>query len=151
MEKRYIGIDLHRNRFTCCIRLEKERTYVTEWALEDLERFARKLRPSDEVAVEYLGGRRSITDNSTFGESPEASNGTNVEGYGQVYTRTIAQSLTGPVAFSVSIIGIFATGATLMWGGEMNEFARRAALMGLIVAVIVFATNIQHFNQSFTA
>jgi hypothetical protein len=29
-----------------------------------------------------------------------------------------------------------------MWGGEMNEFARRAALMGLIVAVIVFATNI---------
>jgi type IV secretion system protein VirB2 len=56
--------------------------------------------------------------------------------------QTIASSLTGPVAFSVSIIGIFATGATLMWGGEMNEFARRAALMGLIVAVIVFATNI---------
>lgn len=56
--------------------------------------------------------------------------------------RVIAQSLTGPVAFSVAIIGIFATGATLMWGGEMNEFARRAALMGLIVAVIVFATNI---------
>lgn len=56
--------------------------------------------------------------------------------------QTIAQSLTGPVAFSISIIGIFATGATLMWGGEMNEFARRAALMGLIVAVIVFATNI---------
>ena len=36
MEKRYIGIDLHRNRFTCCIRLENERTYVTEWELEDL-------------------------------------------------------------------------------------------------------------------
>jgi len=54
----------------------------------------------------------------------------------------IAASLTGPVAFSVSIIGIFATGATLLWGGEMNEFARRAALMGLVVAVIVFATNI---------
>src|SRR5438270_5532146 len=56
--------------------------------------------------------------------------------------QTIATSLTGPVAFSVSIIGIFATGATLMWGGEMNEFARRASLMGLVVAVIVFATNI---------
>ena len=56
--------------------------------------------------------------------------------------RTIATSLTGPVAFSISIIGIFATGATLMWGGEMNEFARRAALLGLVVAVIVFATNI---------
>lgn len=56
--------------------------------------------------------------------------------------RTIAQSLTGPVAFSVALIGIFSTGATLVWGGEMNEFARRAALLGLIVAVLVFATNI---------
>jgi type IV secretory pathway VirB2 component (pilin) len=56
--------------------------------------------------------------------------------------RTIATSLTGPVAFSVALIGIFATGATLVWGGEMNEFARRAALLGLIVAVLVFATNI---------
>ena len=27
MEKRFIGIDLHRNRFTCCIRLENDRTY----------------------------------------------------------------------------------------------------------------------------
>jgi hypothetical protein len=38
MEKRHIGIDLHRNRFTCCIRLENGRTYVTEWVLEDLAR-----------------------------------------------------------------------------------------------------------------
>jgi type IV secretory pathway VirB2 component (pilin) len=56
--------------------------------------------------------------------------------------QTIARSLTGPVAFSVALIGIFATGATLVWGGEMNEFARRAALLGLIIAVLVFATNI---------
>jgi len=47
MEKRYIGIDLHRNRFTCCIRLQNERTYVTEWALEHLARFVTKLRASD--------------------------------------------------------------------------------------------------------
>jgi transposase len=62
MEKRYIGIDLHRNRFTCCIRLENERTYVTEWALEDLDRFARKLRPSDEVAVEITSNTRLFYD-----------------------------------------------------------------------------------------
>ncbi len=58
MEKRYIGIDLHRNRFTCCIRLENERTYVTEWALENLTRFVKKLRPSDEVAVEITSNTR---------------------------------------------------------------------------------------------
>jgi transposase len=63
MEKRYIGIDLHRNRFTCCIRLENERTYVTEWALENLERFAKeKLRPSDEVAVEITSNTRLLHD-----------------------------------------------------------------------------------------
>ena len=46
MEKRYIGIDLHRNRFTCCLRLENERTYVTQWGLEKLGRFVEKLRPT---------------------------------------------------------------------------------------------------------
>ena len=62
MEKRYIGIDLHRNRFTCCIRLENERTYVTEWALEDVARFVKKLRPSDEVAVEITSNTRLFHD-----------------------------------------------------------------------------------------
>jgi transposase len=62
MEKRYIGIDLHRNRFTCCIRLENERTYVTEWELENLARFVEKLRPSDEIAVEITGNTRLFYD-----------------------------------------------------------------------------------------
>jgi len=62
MEKRYIGIDLHRNRFTCCIRLENERKYVTEWELEDLKKFAKKLRPTDQVAVEITGNTRLFFD-----------------------------------------------------------------------------------------
>ena len=62
MEKRYIGIDLHRNRFTCCIRLENERTYVTQWALEDLARFVKKLRATDEVAVEITSNTRLFFD-----------------------------------------------------------------------------------------
>ena len=62
MEKRYIGIDLHRNRFTCCIRLENERTYVTEWELENLGKFVKKLRPSDEIAVEITGNTRLFFD-----------------------------------------------------------------------------------------
>jgi transposase len=62
MEKRYIGIDLHRNRFTCCIRLENERTYVTEWELEDLAKFVKKLRATDEIAVEITGNTRLFWD-----------------------------------------------------------------------------------------
>ena len=56
MEKRYIGIDLHRNRFTCCIRLENERTYLTDWELEDLGKFVKKLRPADEIVFRRSGG-----------------------------------------------------------------------------------------------
>jgi len=62
MEKRYIGIDLHRDRFTCCIRLENDRTYLTEWKLANLSRFVKKLRPSDEMAVEITGNTRLFYD-----------------------------------------------------------------------------------------
>jgi hypothetical protein len=49
---------MHRNRFTCCIRLENGRTYLRDWALEDLPRFVKKLRASDEVAVEITSNTR---------------------------------------------------------------------------------------------
>ena len=62
MEKRYIGIDLQRNRFTCCIRLENERTYVTEWDMEKLAQFVKKLRSSDELAVEITSNTRLFYD-----------------------------------------------------------------------------------------
>jgi len=62
MEKRYIGIDLHRNQFTCCIRLENGREYLSQWRLEDLPRFIKKLRSSDELAVEVTGNTRLFYD-----------------------------------------------------------------------------------------
>jgi transposase len=62
MEKRYIGIDLHRNQFTCCIRLLNGRNYLSQWRLEDLPRFVKKLRSSDELAVEITGNTRLFYD-----------------------------------------------------------------------------------------
>jgi transposase len=59
---RHIGIDLHRNQFTCCVRLENGRNYLSEWKLEDLPRFIKKLRPSDEIAVEVTGNTRLFHD-----------------------------------------------------------------------------------------
>ena len=58
MEKRYVGVDLHRNQFTVCVRLENGRTYVREWRLEALPQFVKKLRATDEVAVEATGNTR---------------------------------------------------------------------------------------------
>ncbi|MEB2363684.1 MAG: IS110 family transposase [Bryobacterales bacterium] len=40
----------------------RTRTYVTEWELEDLGKFVKKLRPSDEIAVEITGNTRLFYD-----------------------------------------------------------------------------------------
>ena len=58
MEKRYVGVDLHRNQFTVCVRLENGRTYLKEWRLEQLPQFVKKLRASDELAIEVTGNTR---------------------------------------------------------------------------------------------
>jgi len=49
---RYVGVNLHRNRFTVCTLAENGRTYHREWSIKDLEKFAGSLRATDEVAVE---------------------------------------------------------------------------------------------------
>jgi hypothetical protein len=53
---------LHRDRFTCCVRLDNGRTYLTTWKLDKLTAFGKKLRPSDEVAVEITGNTRLFYD-----------------------------------------------------------------------------------------
>jgi transposase len=55
---RYIGVDLHRNRFTVCVLAENGREYLSEHRLEQLPQFVRKLRPTDELAVEVTGNTR---------------------------------------------------------------------------------------------
>jgi transposase len=62
MEKRFMGIDLHRNRCSCCVRLDNGPSYFSEWELEQLPRFVKKLRPTDEVAVEVTGNTRLFYD-----------------------------------------------------------------------------------------
>lgn len=51
----------------------------------------------------------------------------------------VYRSLTGPVAFGISFLGIVVCGFILIWGGEINEFVRRIIMVILVVAVIMFA------------
>ncbi len=53
----------------------------------------------------------------------------------------IRKSITGPVAFAISLIGIVVAGAMLIFGGELGEFARRAIMLVLVLALIVAANN----------
>ena len=51
----------------------------------------------------------------------------------------IATSLTGPVAYAIGLIGIAIAGGTMLWGGDLGEVGRKACMVGLVVAVLVFA------------
>jgi type IV secretion system protein VirB2 len=51
--------------------------------------------------------------------------------------QTLANSLTGPVALGISIIAMAAAGGTLVFGGELSEFTRKALLLVLAIAFLV--------------
>lgn len=59
---RYVGVDLHRNRFTVCVLAENGREYLSEYRLEQLPQFLARLRPTDELAVEVTGNTRLFHD-----------------------------------------------------------------------------------------
>jgi type IV secretory pathway VirB2 component (pilin) len=51
--------------------------------------------------------------------------------------KLVANSLTGPVALSIAIIALMAAGGILVFGGELNEFARRSCIAVLAIAFLV--------------
>lgn len=61
----------------------------------------------------------------------------------------LKNSLTGPVAFTVSIIGIVVAGAVLIFGGDLNGFVRTLVFLVLVIAIIVGANTLMSglFNK----
>jgi len=55
---------------------------------------------------------------------------------------TLTDSIKGPVAFAISLLGIVVCGALLIWGGEISEFVRRGVMLVLVIALLVLATNV---------
>lgn len=55
---------------------------------------------------------------------------------------TLSNSVTGPVAYSVSLIGIVGAGGILIFaGGQVNEFLRAVLFCVLVIAFIIAAKN----------
>ena len=63
---------------------------------------------------------------------------------GESPLETIKQSITGPVAFGISLLGIVAAGAGLIWGGELSGFIKTMIYIVLVIAVIISGTNIMN-------
>ena len=61
----------------------------------------------------------------------------------------IRDSVTGPVAYAISLLGIVVTGAILVFGGEINEFVRRLIMLVLVISLMVFAADLLNtlFNK----
>ena len=55
---RFLGVDLHRNRFEVCTLAENGRRYRRTWAMRELAKFAATLRADDAVAVEVTTNTR---------------------------------------------------------------------------------------------
>ena len=54
----------------------------------------------------------------------------------------LKNSLSGPVALSISVIAIVVTGATLVFGGELGEFARRMIMLVMVISLLVMSQNV---------
>jgi type IV secretory pathway VirB2 component (pilin) len=53
----------------------------------------------------------------------------------------LRNSVTGPVAFALSIIGIVVAGGILIFGGELNGFFRTLIFIVLVMALLIGAQN----------
>lgn len=49
----------------------------------------------------------------------------------------VATSLTGPVPGAISLVAVAASGMTLVFGGELNEFAKRMAYLVMVLGVLL--------------
>ena len=58
--------------------------------------------------------------------------------------QTIKASITGPVAFIISLLAIVAAGVGLVFGGEFSGFVKTLIYIVLVVALIVGAVNIMN-------
>lgn len=53
----------------------------------------------------------------------------------------LRNSVTGPVAFALAIIGIVIAGGVLIFGGDLNGFFRTLVFLVLVMALLVGAQN----------
>lgn len=77
--------------------------------------------------------------------APHVAHASAATGGGLPYESWLASlrnSVTGPVAFTLSIIGIVIAGGVLIFGGELNAFFRTLIFLVLVMALLVGAQNI---------
>jgi type IV secretion system protein TrbC len=60
----------------------------------------------------------------------------------ETWLTNLRNSVTGPVAFALSIIGIVIAGGVLIFGGDLNGFFRTMIFLVLVMALLLGAQNV---------
>jgi type IV secretion system protein TrbC len=60
----------------------------------------------------------------------------------ETWLTNLRTSVTGPVAFALSMIGIVVAGGVLIFGGDLNGFFRTLIFIVLVMALLIGAQNI---------
>lgn len=59
----------------------------------------------------------------------------------ETWLTALRNSVTGPVAFALSIVGIVIAGGVLIFGGDLNGFFRTLFFLVLVMALLIGAQN----------
>jgi len=92
-------------------------------------------------ALAYLGLFALVAFVLLLPQHAFASEGTGGSLPYESWLTNLRNSVTGPVAFTVSIIGIVVAGGVLIFGGELNAFFRSLVFIVLVMALLVGAQN----------
>jgi type IV secretory pathway VirB2 component (pilin) len=83
------------------------------------------------LAVLLLAPQHAIASEGSGGSLPY-----------ETWLANLRNSVTGPVAFALSIIGIVVAGGVLIFGGDLNGFFRTMIFLVLVMALLIGAQNI---------
>jgi type IV secretion system protein VirB2 len=95
----------------------------------------------DRNAVFYLGVLALLSFFLLAPHTAFASEGTGGSLPYESWLTNLRNSVTGPVAFTLSLIGIVVAGGILIFGGELNGFFRTLIFIVLVMALLVGAQN----------
>lgn len=95
----------------------------------------------DRNAVFYLGLLALVAFFLLAPHTAFASEGTGGSLPYEGWLTNLRNSVTGPVAFTLSLIGIVVAGGILIFGGELNGFFRTIIFIVLVMALLVGAQN----------
>lgn len=82
------------------------------------------------IALVFLCAESAFASAGTGGSLPYES-----------WLTSLRNSVTGPVAYSLSLVGLVVAGGILIFGGDLNGFFRTLVFLVLVMALIIGANN----------